>query len=142
MGLNKYGLRLIPVLLLIALALAALAWGAWSTAAPGRQTAQYPLYGHADDFSWIAGQLIMQTPSECLAQTCGCSILLYDKSGTIVQLDGPGWLAYEDTHLVTESASLVVIGHLASSNEPFYRCIAQPDAPGYIVDKVEEHPIR
>ncbi len=137
MKMKRYGMRLIPALLLIVLALTALTWGTWSAAAPARQTAQYPQYGHADDFSWVAGKVQMHKPSGCSGIECGCFIVGYDTSGARVQLNAaPGGYTLEYTDEFSEGEFLVLFGRLAQNGDPVLVCPAD-NAPVYIIDKVE-----
>jgi hypothetical protein len=139
MGLNKYGMRLIPVLLIAILGLASLAWGIWTLAAPARQVGQYPRYGHAADFSWIAGEMLYHVPVDAKLPEMGCSIFRYEEQGTQVKLEGPGWRAISDLRETRPQPGtfLVLFGHPARAGEQF---ICAKDVPGYFVERVQVNP--
>ncbi len=51
----------------------------------------YPPYGHAADFSWVSGKLILFGPMQGACYTCGCSLLQYGDENTRFQLGGNAW---------------------------------------------------
>ncbi len=105
----------------------------------------YPLYGHAPDFSWMAGQLEMQG-DYASASIAGCDILRYGHSETVasVQLDGEGWQPFTLPNLppqpkVYQSDFLVVFGHRVNPGERHAMCHINP-APSYIVEYMQRNP--
>ncbi len=103
--------------------------------------APYPHYGHAADFSWIAGELVKYGPPTCSSLDCGCSLVLYDQGGIQMQLAGAAWsdYQYQYTSTVHEEAFFVLFGHPARPGELYPLC-AGDRSPGYIVDRVQANP--
>ncbi len=144
MRLKRYGLRLIPIVLIAVLGLASLAWGLWLLAAPALQAGPYPRYGHAEDFSWIAGQMQYHIPSWSQLPDAGCSVFRYEESsakgklsGQVVKLGGQVWKDYYSSTDVRGDGFFVFFGHFAPANEPF---MCGRDVPGYIVERVQVNP--
>ena len=92
----------------------------------------YPPQGHAPDFSWVAGQVIHTRIQG------GCTYVAYDANGGQVSPNGVGWVAAQESGLVTEGALVVLFGHLAAPGEPHEMCPGQ----AYIVDRVQANPSR
>lgn len=91
----------------------------------------YPAFGHADDFSWLAGQV-----NVTLIQG-GCIYVRYggtDPGTDQVSVQGEGWSA-ADPALTKDGALVVIFGHFAGDTEPREMC------PGraYIVDRVQDN---
>lgn len=137
MQLKRSGMRLILVLLIAGLGVASLAWGIWTLAAPNYQNGQYPRFGHAADFSWIAGQVEFHIEHWSSLPEAGCSIFKYEEGGAEVNIDGKAWRDYYNKYHVQEGDFFVVFGHPASSGEKLM-CIRS--TPGYIVDRVQASP--
>ncbi len=97
----------------------------------------YPRFGHAPDFSWIAGQVQLHVPPDCSRPDCGCSIFRYQESSIRVQLAGPGWPYSTVARQVHTGAVLVIFGHMAHFDEPFSKCGVDTNVPGYIIEQVQ-----
>lgn len=105
----------------------------------------YPRYGHALDFSWIAGQLTEHWQPGAGSPIDGCSIVTYSKPAMQVQLEGEIWRAAEEEARFGRQISfpggafLQISGHLASSNERGQLCgaYAPEVTPVYIVTRVQ-----
>ncbi len=104
----------------------------------------YPRYGHAVDFSWVAGLMTRYAAYSCLLPECGCSILRYQgqNNDPRVQLEGEIWRRYQ----WKESPGLLgflgkyftVFGHLASPGEEDNHCVYDHAAQVYVVHSVHE----
>ena len=93
--------------------------------------APYPAFGHAPDFSWIAGQV------DVTRIQGGCTYIRYDPGSTggdQVFPDGDGW-ANTPPALTAHGALVVVFGHFAGASEPHQMC------PGraFVVDRVQDN---
>jgi hypothetical protein len=84
----------------------------------------YPRFGHAADFSWIAGQVSITRIQG------GCVFLNYGDN-TNVQPIGDGWAAAQNAGLVQQGQFVVVFGHMAGPNEPRPMC----PSPAYVIDR-------
>ncbi len=84
----------------------------------------YPRFGHAADYSWIAGQVMITRIQG------GCVFINYGDNN-IVQPIGDGWAAAQSAGLVKEGQAVVVFGHKAGPNDPHPMCPAQD----YVVDR-------
>jgi len=82
-------------------------------------------FGHAADFSWIAGQVAYTRIQG------GCTFVSYGDSLN-VQPIGPGWVPGADNATTADGAYVILYGHLAGPNEPAPMC----PAPAYVVDRV------
>ncbi len=93
-------------------------------------TTAYPAFGHAEDFSWIAGQVVVT-----LIQG-GCVYVHYGDSRDQVQPIGPGWDSVAAGPLAAQGAQVVLFGHWAAPTDP------HPQCPGrnYLVDRVQANP--
>jgi hypothetical protein len=103
----------------------------------GAGGASYPVFGHADDFSWIAGQVMVTRIQG------GCTYLQYaDPRADVppdaaqVHVSGQGWAAAEQAGVAANGAFVVAWGRLAAAGDPQEMC------PGraYIIDRVEPNP--
>jgi hypothetical protein len=108
----------------------------------------YPLYGHAADFSWISGKLVLYGPREGACGTCSCSILQYGEDitrfdGIRFQFAGEIWWRNGVTNFKgnVEGTNLVAWGRPAAMGEAYLHCAGDPDAPGYFVDHVLVNPL-
>lgn len=92
--------------------------------------AAYPRYGHAPDFSWIAGQVIVTRIQS------GCTFVRYDANDVTAQIapNGDGWATAEANNLAPHESYVVVFGHFAQPGEPYEMC---PTGRPYIVDRVQ-----
>ncbi|MDQ6695389.1 MAG: hypothetical protein M3014_13400 [Chloroflexota bacterium] len=88
----------------------------------------YPRFGHAPDFSWIAGQVSFTKIQG------GCPFIRYDAAGTSVQPIGQGW-SDASSHL-TQGAYVVAFGRMAGPNDVVPVCPAK----GYMVERIEANP--
>jgi hypothetical protein len=99
------------------------------TNTPGGNAA-YPAFGHAPDFSWIAGRV------DVTRIQGGCTYIRYDPSlsGDQIFPAGEGW-ADAPPALTAHNAQIVVFGHLAAANEPQEMC------PGraFVVERVQDN---
>lgn len=99
------------------------------TGTPGG-TAAYPAFGHAADFSWIAGQV------DVTRIQGGCTYIRYSEGegGDQAFLGGVGW-ADALPALTAHGAIVVVFGHFAGPTEPHEQC------PGraFLVERVQDN---
>jgi len=116
--------------------------GAEHTKKQGYSSGTFPNYGHAADFSWLSGRVEKYIDPYCAAVGCGCSLFMYEKSGTHAQLAG-GWFTLYASKAQTDinDLPLAVFGHLAHTGEPFGKCDLDQEAPGYIVERVQVNPL-
>ncbi len=103
----------------------------------GYFSGQYPLYSHAPDLSWIAGQVVAD-PRTC--PDCGCDNILYmPHTGGVVLPDGS---AYYDARRAGSASGavkyVIVFGRLIGDlTKGFaFPCMA----PGYIVHQLQANP--
>ena len=99
----------------------------------------YPLYGHAKDFSWIAGQVEYYVPSYYFVPDAGCFILRYEQNeqnGAKVQLSRHG----KGSQRGFSTASIVAFGRLARTDEGHPVCVRYPRVPGYIMEVLQGNP--
>jgi hypothetical protein len=141
---KRYGLRLLPVLLIALLGFTSLAWGVWLLVAPAHPAGAYPQYGHATDFSWIAGEMVVHIPSWAQLPDAGCSIFRYGESSTeaplsgqVVKLGGSVWEDYYASKKGRGDVFFVFFGHIAAESDQF---ICDRNVPGYIVERVQVNP--
>ena len=102
---------------------------------PVAPPAVFPRFGHATDFSWIAGQINVTKIQG------GCTYLRFeDNAGGVgngqVDPTGPGWTTALNAGLASDKAYVIAYGHLAGPDEPREMCFA----PMYVVDKIEVNP--
>jgi hypothetical protein len=102
---------------------------------PATPPAVFPRFGHAADFSWIAGQVNVTRIQG------GCTYLRYEDKATgvgdgQVVPTGPAWTTALNAGLAANNAYVVVSGHMAGPDEPREMCFA----PMYVVDKIEPNP--
>jgi hypothetical protein len=100
----------------------------------------YPRFGHAQDLSWIAGQIYHYEPNDCSAIWCGCSLFAYAGEETRVQLTGAEWSIYSFHRDLPKGTPLVLFGRPLAPAEKFSVCPIDP-APGYKVNEVQGNPI-
>jgi hypothetical protein len=104
-----------------------------SLAAPtatASSNAPYPAFGHAPDYSWIAGQVMVTRIQG------GCTYVRYGAGAGDEQVapGGAGW-AGADPALTQDGALVVIFGHIAGEGEPHEMC------PGraFIVDRMQDN---
>ncbi len=90
----------------------------------------YPAFGHADDFSWIAGQVAVTRIQG------GCVFVHYGDSRDQVQPIGSGWDSVAAGPLGAQGAQVVLFGHWAAPTDPHPMCPARD----YVVDRVQANP--
>ncbi len=107
----------------------------------------YPLYGHAADFSWIAGHIF--SPSPCVGLQCNCPRLLFQYKGTVsktVELAGPGLIATQQSGELRSDEPIVVFGRYAVRSEIPLFCPMGGDfgarPAGYIADRIQMNPAK
>ncbi|HUS15981.1 MAG TPA: hypothetical protein VM536_13325, partial [Chloroflexia bacterium] len=83
-------------------------------------------FGHAADWSWVAGQVAITRIQG------GCIFVTYGANGLNVQPTGPGWVPSADNGTTANGAYVILYGHLAGPDEPVPMC----PAPAYVVDRV------
>jgi len=93
-------------------------------------TTAYPAFGHAGDFTWIAGQVAVTRIQG------GCVFVHYGDAGDQVQPIGAGWDTVAAGPLGAQGAQVVLFGHWANPTDP------HPQCPGrnYVVDRVQANP--
>jgi hypothetical protein len=106
----------------------------------------YPLYGHAPDFSWVAGKL-ERDPRKCMG--CGCINIIYAysvdpqadqlKKGVRIEPYGPAMFDVAELGL-TSSRLLVVFGHLDRPIESEPGETLTCAKPRYFVERVHTNP--
>ncbi|MGI8586069.1 MAG: hypothetical protein ACR2M0_00035 [Chloroflexia bacterium] len=102
----------------------------------------YPRFGHAADWSWVAGQIeLYLLPGGCMP--CGCSLFRIDETGTHFQLD-PGvrevGSAIARRALLAPYPHAVIFGRLAKSNEYGHSCLEDWHATEYLVESIQLNP--
>jgi hypothetical protein len=102
----------------------------------------YPIYGHASDFSWVAGTIQLRTSMGLDGLKAGCAILCYDERG----LDSKNCVQLSEANQHQDSlpwgrdgGGFVFFGHPVRSGEQFWACLLYT-APGYIVDRWQPNP--
>ncbi len=127
----------------IALLLLAGCGGGSSTPGPANTTAAttpYPLYGHAADFAWIAGQVVVNIDSGTLPPGTGIALFRYAKDGQEIVLRSPdqGDIRFENWPPKL-GAYVVLFGHIGKPGEPCgVRDINQ--TPCYFPVRIGENP--
>lgn len=102
---------------------------------------RYPQYGHAADFSWIAGEMLWYSLPGLTSMDSGCSVLQYDGKEAAFQLNFPGeGRPYRQPGIMRKGGKFVFFGRPARPEEPAWLCIAD-NAPIYYVDRVQVNPV-
>src|SRR5947208_193630 len=95
--------------------------------------ATYPSYGHADDYSWVAGQLSQQGSCWILTYISPLSKVKPDQYGNHFALSpGGGW----DPASVSDGEWVVAQGQPEAGTEPASGCSAH----GYMVSALRPNP--
>ncbi len=111
----------------------------------------YPTYGHAPDFSWVAGQF-NYVNSYCWS--CGCDFIRYiprnasepiRSPGTLVVPVGPVWEDFlhrreSQPNIISHLSFVVAFGHPQGSTIVSGECKDSSDA--YYVERAQTNPIR
>jgi hypothetical protein len=113
----------------------------------GRQLAEkkgypygwYPAYGHAADYSWLAGYVSLYEPGGCMFPSCGCSLFRYGDADSRAQLNQPDGYQYFFSEKLQSKVPQVVFGRLAHSGELTHRCNVD-GAPIYYVAALQDNP--
>ncbi len=93
----------------------------------------YPPYGHAQDYSWLAGQLKQQGSCWVVTYVSPLVDILADQySNNVALLPGPGW---QSTGL-KDGAWVVVQGQVEPGTAPAAGCTAH----GYVVSALQPNP--
>lgn len=93
----------------------------------------YPHYGHASDFSWIAGSLF--PVRLCVALECTCALFAYG-SGVM----NPVFRITQETNArLQPNIPLVFFGKISDATEQLPEC---RNSKGYLVMRIQENPTR
>ncbi len=108
----------------------------------------YPYFGHAPDYSWVAGRYITDT-RDCPYPKCGCGNIHYaysvdpqvdrDKKGTRIRPYGPSWWDVPELGL-DSSRRVVVFGHLDRPIEAEAEGTGTCEKPAYFVERAQTNP--
>ncbi len=93
----------------------------------GGNAGTYPAFGHAADFSWIAGKVVVTKIQG------GCTYIQYSQTGDRFVPTGDGWTQAEGAGLAQDGVAVVAFGHPAAPTDPVPVC----GAPGYIVTSAQ-----
>jgi hypothetical protein len=98
----------------------------------------YPRYGHAADFSWIAGKIDVYAGPCISFPECGCALFRYEETGTHLQLGPLVRVGRALAALQSKRESYIVaFGHPAGPGEDAGTCDTDPNAQGYIVTQMQ-----
>jgi hypothetical protein len=104
----------------------------------------YPKYGHAADYSWIAGEPIATLHDPPADFRGGCTVVCYedpalggDKCVQLSSVTGNE----NDLQRPVNTPGMVVFGHMARPDEQYRACPPDP-WPVYIVDTIQPNPVQ
>ena len=113
----------------------------------------YPLYGHAADFSWVAGvaDLYYFTDLDCNSAyvgDCSCMTFAYEQRGSLLQLDQlrmphDTWTQLRRSlsqRTPGTTRSQVIFGRFTNIDEPQGRCVPNVDLRGYLPEQSQNNP--
>jgi hypothetical protein len=107
--------------------------GVQLTQLEGYSNGAYPGFGHAADFSWIAGHMTIYDYSWSSGPAAGCALVQYGTGGEVAQLNLPGGGAYT-ARTWERKQPIVIYGSLAQQGEGTYQCNVPPQALTYYVE--------